>query len=208
MNALGDKKKQEKHCDKAQETHEKHRENNQEEHQRRDIFKEFQTVGKNFEDTIRRAGRNNGEEAIPPIEMHLMGPLILKTVQQGDWVYLTANISWSADADNTRMTFVITRDTYDGQEIASVADAQSQGEQATTPVIGVDMHPLLNGRPPIYFVKALLYFGDATIPATSAHTGDISQMAINIPNLTFTGIVIEKNIPPYPNNTTPFQLPF
>lgn len=204
---MGNKEKRGKYYDKARDRYKKHHKNHQEEHQRRDIFKEFQTVGKNFEDTIRRAGRN-GEEAIPPIEMHLMGPLILKTVEQGDWVYLTANISWSADADNTRMTFVVTRDTYDGQEIASVADAQSQGEQATTPVIGVDMHPLINGRPPVYFVKALLYFGDATIPATSAHTSDISQMAINIPNLTFTGIVIEKGVPPFPNNTTPFQLPF
>lgn len=131
-----------------------------------------------------------------------MGPLILKSVKVGDWVWLQANISWAANADNTRIVFEIRRTTYDGQLIASVADTESQGGFETTTVIGVDKTPLLNGCPPVYFVRALLYFGDASFPATSANTGDITQEAINIPNFTFTGVVIEKNISPDPNFVT------
>ncbi len=131
-----------------------------------------------------------------------MGPLVFNRVKEGDWIWLVANISWAANADNTRLVFEITRTTYDGQLVASVADTESQGGFATTTVIGVDKTPLLNGQPPVYFVKALLYFGDASFPATSANTSDISQKAINIPNLLFAGAVINKDVSPYPNSIT------
>ncbi|MFE8702792.1 hypothetical protein ACFYKX_19495 [Cytobacillus sp. FJAT-54145] len=163
-----------------------------------DFFKEFQTVGKNFEGTLRRRAPD-GEEANPPIEIQLMGPLVLNTVRKGDWVELKANISWAANADNTRIVFSITRTTYDGELIASVADTESQGGFDTTTIIGVDKTPLINGQPPVYFVKAQLYFGDVSFPATSENTGDISEDAILIPDFIFTGTVIEKNVPSYKN---------
>lgn len=199
--------KSENHCEeKQQNTEFSHYEKQQPqkesycEEQRYDVFKEFESVGKNFEGELRRRAQPEGEEASPPIEIQLMGPLVFKTVKIGDWVWLQANISWAANADNTRIVFEIRRTTYDGQLIASSADTESQGGFDTSTLIGVDKTPLLNGCPPIYFVRALLYFGDASFPATSANTGDISQGAINIPNFTFSGVVINKNISPYPNS--------
>jgi hypothetical protein len=166
--------------------------------QKSDFIKEFQAVGKNFEGTISRRAPE-GKESSPPIEIQLIGPLRLLTVERGDWVWLTSNISWAANDDNTRIVFSILRNSYDGEVIYSVADAQSQGEFASTTLIGVDLYPLIGGRAPVYFVKAQMYFGGVTFPATSSKTSDIETTgtnAINIPNLILTAAVIDKNVFP------------